>query len=118
MPFGFAKENFDVCFLEMMFRVRRVLHDGGFEGARCGLGGREMLSILRGSRPGRFSHIAIGAGCVVGPCACVIIYNTVNVIFFQFVLRVDKMFAEQTSLTVVVTPACLRWRARVLVIPA
>ena len=80
----------------LMSVLRCMLHYRGFKSTRGRLGGREVLGVSRGCRPRRFSDIAVGTGCVVSPCACVIVYDTVHIHFFQLVLWVNKMFPERT----------------------
>ena len=74
-----------------------MLHDGGLVCARGRLRGGEVFGITGGCGTGGFAYVVILAWDVVVASACMIVHYAIEIVFFQFVFRVDKMFAQRAS---------------------
>ena len=97
VPSGFARQDLDVVFAEVMLSVGCVLHNGRLVDAWGRLGGGEMLGVARCCSACRFDDVRVRAGNVVGAGTSVMVDDAVDVKRFDFVLGLDKEFPKGTT---------------------
>ena len=79
VPSGFARQDLDVVFAEVMLSVGCMLHNSRFVDAWGRLSGGEMLGIARGCSACRFADVSVRASDVVGAGTCVMVDDAVDV---------------------------------------
>ena len=86
MPVIVAGENFDVLSAKMVLSICSMLHDCNLynPGADWEV---EKCSALRADSP--ITNIAVCAWGVVDTGTGMVVYNNIDINFFEFVLRVD-----------------------------